>query len=193
MKFYVVAGLCALGLLAEMYGIHHYQNSKSEIDESQKKVEEPKKTTSVTTKINKDSIASEYSFNIPKLSVSNLSKTQTPLVTPQVYELPGYKYSGISNLYAVPTITQPINEKPKLVEVTESKTDKKLKLSYHQNFSGNETNFELESTNPTREERAELYKLFVQQAREAQAAVKEDFKVIKHEGNSIIVTNFNSR
>lgn len=193
MKFYVVAGLCALGLLAEMYGIRHCQESKPETNESQKKVEEPKKTTSVTTKINKDSIASEYSFNIPKLSVSNLSKTETPLVTPQVYELPGYKYSGISNLYAVPKVIQSDNEKLKVVEVTEPKNDKKLKLSYHQNFSGNETGFELEANNPTREERAELYKLFVQQAREAQAAVKDNFKVIKHEGNSIIVTNFNSR
>jgi len=148
-------------------------------------------TVSKATKVNSDSVAKAYNFKLPKATLPTPARATTPVVGPQIYNLPGYNYPGISNLYTVPNMMQITKDDNSVKEV--KITDKKLKLSYSQNYGGNETKFEFELNNPSKEERTELYKVFIQQAREAQAAVKENYKIIQNEGGNTIVSNYNSR
>jgi len=100
--------------------------------------------------------------------------------------LPANYYYGLGSMYDVPVgINQ--TSKTKDSEVKIKSEEKKIVLSYSQKAGGKETNFSLEATNPTKDERVELYKLFVQEAREAQEALrsyKQD--VFVGEGNNII-------
>jgi len=159
--------------------------------EKQSKLAIKKDTVSVTTKAKSDSVALEYKLTVPKVASPTPPRATAPVMGPQVYSLPGYNYAGISNLYDVPKMTQVIEDKNTVKKV--ESTEKKLKLSYSQNYGGNETKFEFELANPSKEERVELYKIFIQQAREAQATARENYKFIQTEGSNIIVSNYNSR
>lgn len=157
--------------------------------EGQSKLAIKKDTVSVTTKAKSDSVTLEYKFTVPKVASLTPPRATAPVMGPQVYNLPGYNYSGLSNLYMIPSIESKDEHTIKKVE----STPKKLKLSYSQNYGGNETKFEFELDNPTKDERVELYKVFIQQAREAQATAKDNYNFIKSEGSNIIISNYNSR
>lgn len=150
----------------------------------------PQQVESKTEKVKLDT-AIGYTLSMPKLKMPTPARASAPIMGPQIYNLPGYNYPGISSLYSIPLMTQVIKDKN--TEKKIESTEKKLKLSYSQNYGGNETKFEFELSNPSKEERTELYKVFIQQAREAQAAVKENYKIIPNEGGNIIVSNYNSR
>jgi hypothetical protein len=100
------------------------------------------------------------------------------------FMLPAYYYPYLEGLYQVPEMHQTVKEKDAVKEIVVEK--KKISLSYYQKAGSKETNFTLEAENPSREERVELYKLFVQEAREAQEALRS-YKVDIKSGDEINV------
>lgn len=163
-------------------------NTKAKLKE-QSKLAIKKDTVSITTKAKSDSVALEYELTVPK--VASPTPSTAPVMGPQVYKLPGYNYPGISSLYSVPLMTQVTKDEN--IEKKIESTEKRIKLSYNQNYGGNEIKFEFELSNPSKEERLELYKAFIQQAREAQTEIKSKYNFIENEGSNIIISNYNSR
>jgi len=117
----------------------------------------------------------------PKVKVDTVFTKQqyTPMM-----ELP-VGYYGVGSMYSVPVgINQTIRDKDSEKKIVSEQ--KRIVLSYTQKANGKETNFSLEATNPTKEERLELYKLFVHEAREAQESLRSYKETIKiNEGNNV--------
>jgi hypothetical protein len=165
-------------------------NTKAKLEE-QSKLAIKKDTVSVTTKAKSDSVTLEYKLTVPKVTSPTSPRATAPVMEPQVYNLPGYNYPGISSLYSVPLTTQVAKDENTKKKI--ESTEKRIKLSYNQNYGGNEIKFEFELSNPSKEERLELYKAFIQQAREAQTEIKSKYNFIENEGSNIIISNYNSR
>jgi hypothetical protein len=190
MKFLGLAIFGVIFMLIEICVIENCNKKTAVESTTHTIVMKPQQVESKTEKVKLDTTYG-YTLSMPKVKMPTPARASAPMMGPQIYNLPGYSYPGVSSLYSFPMVTQVIKDKN--TEKKIESTEKKLKLSYSQNYGGNETKFEFELSNPSKEERVELYKVFIQQAREAQAAVKENYKIIQNEGGNIIVSNYNSR